>query len=296
MSRLSNRQEEDMIDRLAKTKYANPTCADCQARYPRWVSFLRDSLDQNQQRKVPGSLAVVVCDDCAILHHQVLTEKRCSIKCLECVHEWTQPEMDVVTKSGNALTNSIYEAELLLQKEEIAKEGMQTNFIKQKYKRHSFRDEELLEKFLRGESKSRRSSSKKGQRESTRRSSDAKNKKKSSSERQGRPQFERASSLSALVPNNSSYSTSPRRQRVSKAIRKMNASNRKGSSKRTPSCTTSETRSLSFDASFSSGLGNSSSRFSTGSLTSCLSSGSRKSAGLGTKRVSWADSLNCYSS
>ena len=145
-----------MVDRLAKMEFANPTCADCPAERPRWASFLLNNPKDEDNVKVEGYLSVLVCDDCAIRHHNVLGEKRCFIKCLECLHEWTHKEADIVLKSGNSLVNTVYEAHLekddfdksVVDDSSEAEEDRRSKFIKNKYKKAKFRNQDKLHSTL----------------------------------------------------------------------------------------------------------------------------------------------------
>lgn len=82
------------------------------------------------------------------MHHQELGEKRCMIKCLELTHEWTHEEVDIIQGSGNSFVNRFYEAGLVVDKNFVAQKGLQAKFIKQKYKKHLFRNHRGLEDFL----------------------------------------------------------------------------------------------------------------------------------------------------
>ncbi|CAB9507091.1 expressed unknown protein [Seminavis robusta] len=159
---------EEIVDRLAKIEYANPNCADCPAHSPRWVSFLLDKRERQKDTstsshsngtsvRVEGYLCVLLCDTCAIHHHRELGEKRCKIRCLECVHEWTHEELDIVSNCGNDFVNEYYEAkdpdEACRGKDVVAEDRdeeceWRAFFIKSKYKKCRYRDDEALQEAL----------------------------------------------------------------------------------------------------------------------------------------------------
>lgn len=160
-------QQEDMVDRLAKIEFANPVCADCPNAQPRWASFLKDKHvedsegDENGSQaalRVEGCLSVMVCDDCAIKHHNELGAKRCKLKCLECFHEWTHQEADIVLTSGNTLVNAIYESNLhsmgdfdkdvVVTDDAEVEDNRRSKFIKNKYKKAKYRNDAALQKTL----------------------------------------------------------------------------------------------------------------------------------------------------
>ncbi|CAB9502728.1 expressed unknown protein [Seminavis robusta] len=164
----------------------NKTCADCPTKKPLWASYLRSrkqgdgdgDLDDSSVRStssrrtttsasssgnnemkgvdIEGTLAVLVCNDCAQHHHFELGKKRCMIKYLKYSHELTPVDLDILENSGNALVNKYYEA--FLTKEAFDKEAIEKDlpteterrgkFIKNKYKKTKYRDHAALAKLI----------------------------------------------------------------------------------------------------------------------------------------------------
>lgn len=134
---------EDYRSRIGKLEQlpGNRTCADCFAPQPQWASLLLNEEDG----RVEG-LGVLVCQECALHHLHELGEDRCFLKFLEYFHEWTSPELEILEYSGNALVNGVYEAILGEdeRRQQEANSKKQAKFIRNKYAKCRFRDDEKM--------------------------------------------------------------------------------------------------------------------------------------------------------
>jgi Putative GTPase activating protein for Arf len=114
------------------------TCADCGASNPQWSSLLLS------EGRVDG-LGAVICQDCALVHHEELGEQRCFIKFLQYFHEWTHTELDILDHCGNDLVNEVYEARLGREERRLEKSRSMSRFIRLKYKKCRWLDQQALQ-------------------------------------------------------------------------------------------------------------------------------------------------------
>ncbi|CAB9509220.1 expressed unknown protein [Seminavis robusta] len=129
---------------------ANMVCADCPSLRPQWVSFLYARV------QVDKTLAVLCCDSCVQHHYFELGKKRCMIKSLKMVHEWTMEDVQTLEYSGNAFVNNIFEGNLTYEdyiKTEVLKDedeefDQRGRFIKNKYKRRKWQDDVEYHKMM----------------------------------------------------------------------------------------------------------------------------------------------------
>ncbi|CAB9525828.1 expressed unknown protein [Seminavis robusta] len=151
---VKKRPTADMTRRMAAVLRAkgNQVCADCPNTRPMWVSFLTTN-----SRGGSKHLGVLVCADCAQHHYFELGEKRCHIQYLKMAHEFSSLDIAVLEDAGdNDAVNRVLEATLTgdefdkryVDKDEKEEEKRRAKFIKHKYKKHKWIDQEKFHKLI----------------------------------------------------------------------------------------------------------------------------------------------------
>jgi Putative GTPase activating protein for Arf len=147
--------EEEVVSSRLKAvlqQSGNGHCADCSSHHPHWASFLNTSTS-GQQLRDRYLLGVLLCDNCALYHVNVLGEKRCQIKHLSATHrhEWDMTDIEVLELTGNRRLNKILEATLtkgrggfdkkLVVPDRHEEEERRSKFIQDKYRSHKYTDQ-----------------------------------------------------------------------------------------------------------------------------------------------------------